>query len=75
MGSKTEQAKYQINQMMVRYCRENNLLQKDLADKLGIDTARMSEILRNRLERFTLDILIGYAEKIFPELRIHISAK
>jgi predicted XRE-type DNA-binding protein len=74
-ASETERAKYQISQMIIGYCNENDLLQKDLAEKLGIDTARMSEILRGRLARFTLDLLIGYAEILFPKLQIQISIR
>lgn len=57
-----------------KYLREHKLMQKDLAEKLGVDEARISDLLRGKTESFTLDRLIGYAEKLHPGLRIQISA-
>lgn len=71
----TDRAKYELCQLIARYRRENDLLQKDIAEKIGADESRVSEILRGRIGSFTLDRLIGYAEKLMPKLRIHISAK
>jgi len=74
-ASKTDHAKYEICQMILGYKMDHKLLQKDVGEKIGADESRVSEILRMRIDRFTLDRLIAYAEKLMPKLRIHISAK
>lgn len=73
-ATEVERVKYQICQMIARYMREHEMLQKTLAKKLGIDESRMSEILRGKIESFTLDRLISYSEKIYPKMKLHIVA-
>jgi predicted XRE-type DNA-binding protein len=73
-ASGVDRAKYQICQLVARYQREHGLLQKDIARQLGVDESRISEILRGRIEGFTLDRLIAYAEKLHPGLRVEVIA-
>jgi predicted XRE-type DNA-binding protein len=73
-ATEADRAKYQICQLIAKYLREHQLMQKELAEKLGVDEARISDLLRGKTESFTLDRLIGYAEKLHPKLRILISA-
>ena len=73
-ASEVDRAKLQTCQLIAKYQRENGLLQKDIAEKIGVDESRISDILRGRIEGFTLDRLIGYAEKLHPGLRIQIIA-
>lgn len=73
-ASETERAKYQVCQLIAKYLRERGLMQKELAEKLGVDESRISDLLRGKTESFTLDRLIGYAEKLHPGLRIQIIA-
>jgi predicted XRE-type DNA-binding protein len=74
-ASNTDQAKYEICQMILGYKMDHKLLQKDIGERIGADESRVSEILRMRIDRFTLDRLIAYAEKLMPKLRVRISAK
>ena len=69
-----ERAKYQLCQLIGKYQREHGLLQKEIADKIGVDESRISDILRGKIESFTLDRLISYAEKLHPRLRVEINA-
>ncbi len=73
-ASETERAKYQICQLIARFKRENSLLQRDLAKELGINESRVSDILRGKIESFTLDRLLSYAEQLHPKLKIIILA-
>jgi predicted XRE-type DNA-binding protein len=73
-ASEVDRAKYQICQLIARYQREHALLQKDIARQLGVDESRISDILRGRIEGFTLDRLIGYAERLHPGLRVQVIA-
>jgi predicted XRE-type DNA-binding protein len=73
-ASELDRAKYQLCQMIARYQREHDLLQKELAKKLGVDEARVSQILRGKIRSFTLDRLIGYTEQIYPKVKLEIKA-
>ncbi len=73
-ASRVDRIKYELCQMIAKYKREHSLLQKDIADRLGVDESRISDILRGKIEGFTLDRLIAYAEKIHPKLRVQIVA-
>ncbi len=73
-ATEAERAKYQLCQLIARYQREHGLLQKDLAHKIGVDEARVSAIVRGKIESFTLDRLINYAEKLHPRLKVRVIA-
>ncbi len=73
-ATEVDRAKYQLCQLIARYQREHGLLQKDIAQKIGVDESRISDILRGKLESFTLDRLISYAEKLHPRLRVRVIA-
>ena len=73
-ATEAERAKYQLCQLIAKYQREHGLLQKQIAEKVGVDESRISDILRGKFESFSLDRLIAYAEKLHPELRVRISA-
>jgi len=47
---------------------------KEIATQIGVDESRISDILRGKIESFTLDRLIGYAEKLHPGLKLQIIA-
>ena len=49
-------------------------MEMEIAEKIGGDESRISDILRGKFESFTLDRLIDYAEKLHPGLRVQISA-
>ncbi|MBI1860036.1 MAG: XRE family transcriptional regulator [Deltaproteobacteria bacterium] len=73
-ASEVDRAKYQLCQLIAKYQREHSLLQKQVAEKLGIDESRISEILRGKIESFTLDRLVSYAEKLYDNVQVKIVA-
>lgn len=73
-ASEVDRAKYSLCQLIAKYQREHGLLQKEVAEKLGIDEARISEILRGKIESFTLDRLVSYAEELYETVQVKISA-
>ena len=73
-ASGVDRAKYQLCQLIAKYQREHELMQKDVAAQMGVDESRISDILRGKIESFTLDRLISYAEKLHPRLKIEIHA-
>lgn len=44
-----------------------------LAKKLKIEEARISEILRGKINSFTVDRLLGCAEKLYPSVKIEMA--
>lgn len=73
-ASEVDRAKYALCQLIAKYQREHGLLQKQVAEKIGIDEARISEILRGKIESFTLDRLISYAEELYDNVQVKIVA-
>ena len=73
-ASDSERAKYQICQFIAKYKREHDYLQKEIAEKIGVDESRVSDILRGKIESFTLDRLFDYAKKLYPNMKIEIVA-
>ena len=63
-ATEVDRAKYQLCQLVAKYQREHRLLQKDIASKVGVDESRISDILRGKIESFTLDRLVSYAERL-----------
>lgn len=72
-ASPTEKLKWELCAHFIRYRRENDITQRELADTVGISEARMSEILRYRYKRYTLDHLFKYLLKIKPDLKIKVA--
>ncbi len=73
-ASEVERAKYKLCQLIAKYHREHELTQRDLAKKLEVDEARISEILRGKISGFTVDRLMSYAQKLYPRVKIEILA-
>lgn len=73
-ASEVEKTKYKSCEMIIRYRQSHGIKQKELASKLGIDEARMSEILHYKIENFTLDRLVGYAQVLYPNLKLNLVA-
>ena len=55
-----DQVKYELCKKMVAYLRINRMTQAELAELLSIDPARISEIIHYKIEKFTIDTLLGY---------------
>jgi predicted XRE-type DNA-binding protein len=68
-----EKFRHDIQQKFVVYRREKNISQQEMAEILGIDAAKVSKILHNRLEEFSTDRLIKLYEKLNPKLKLKVS--
>lgn len=63
--------KYKMCDLFIIYRRVNNITQVELSRRLGVDEARVSEILRHKISSHSLDRLIELGEKIgLPRLKI-----
>ena len=67
-----EKAKYEVCQNILRYKRENNLSEKELAKKIKIKPGKLDYLLFCHIEHFTLDELVLYASELFSPFQIGI---
>ena len=61
--SVADKIKYDVCAEFIVYKRENNLNQRELAQKLEISEALVSKILRYQFTEFTIDRLLRYLGK------------
>ena len=68
-----EGIKYTLCKKFVIYILKNNISQIQLAKKLKIDPARVSEIVRYRIDLYTIDKLIELAERLELDLKSKVA--
>jgi predicted XRE-type DNA-binding protein len=68
----SDRLKFNLCKQFVHYLRTHGISQRELAQKLRIDPARMNEIVKYRIDRFTVDRLLGYTERLNPRLRVSV---
>lgn len=73
-ATELERAKFKACEMIIRFRRQSGIKQKELAERLKVDESRMSEILHYKVEGFTLDRLVGYAQILYPNLKLNLIA-
>jgi predicted XRE-type DNA-binding protein len=59
---------------IVQYHLKNQISQKELAEKLSVDEPEMSRILHYKIERYSIDRLVGYVEILYPHVNVEVSA-
>ena len=72
-ASTAERVKYKICEKFVRYLLDNGLTQAELARKLKMDPARLNEIIKYRIELFTIDKLLDLAETLDPKIKVDVA--
>ncbi len=72
-ASPVDRIKYKLCEEFVRYCNEHELNQRELAVKLGVGEARVSEIVHYKYQRFTIDKLIMLLSIIKPNLKFKVA--
>ena len=71
-ASKSEKLKYELCRQFVKHLLKNEMTQKELAQEIDIEPARMNEIVKYKIDLFTVDRLLGYAERLKPNLKITV---
>ena len=74
-ATSAEKAKYKLCKTIARYVRENNLTEKELGKKLGIDQVKTEYILFCHVDKVALDELVNYAEELAMPLEVKINSK
>lgn len=68
-----ERLKYMLCQKIVMYKYQKNLTQRDLANLLNIDEARISEVVHYKFDKFSVDKLLHLVEVLDPKTAIQVS--
>ncbi len=69
-----DRIKANICSKIIQYQLETQITQKDLAVKLHVDEPEMSRIIHYKLERYSIDRLLGYLEILYPNLKFEVIA-
>lgn len=72
-ASKAEHVKYKLCQKFVIYLLENKVSQTALAKKLKVDPSRINEIVRYRIDLYTIDKLMDLAEKLHLDFEVEVA--
>lgn len=72
-ASKADRLKYELCKQFVVYLKREKTSQKDLAEKLGMEPARLNEIVKYRIDLFTVDRLLGYLELLDPSINVTVA--
>ncbi|CAG8628162.1 11982_t:CDS:2, partial [Diversispora eburnea] len=67
-----EKAKYELCEKILGYQQENNISDKELAQKIHLTTGETKDILYCHIDYFTLDRLITYAGRLFAPREIKV---
>jgi len=68
-----EKAKYEICQNILRYKQENDLSEREIGERLGIEKQEKLEyFLYCHIDKFTLDKLVSYATELFVPFELKI---
>jgi len=71
-ASSVDKLKFSLCKEFVVYLRVHNVSQAELAKLLEIDQARVSEIVKYKIELFTVDRLLSLVEKLNPNVNVTI---
>jgi predicted XRE-type DNA-binding protein len=69
-----DRIKQNLCSKIVEYRIKNKITQKDLAEKLGVDEPEMSRILHYKIDRYSIDRLVGYLEVLYPNVNFSVFA-
>src|SRR6185437_14439105 len=72
-----EKTKYEICEKILAYQQDNDLSDKEIAQKIHLTTGETRDVLYCHIDYFTLDRLITYAERLFStsEIKVIIEPK
>lgn len=73
-SSESDKIKYKLCSLIVEYKIKKNITQKSLAEKLKLDEPETSRILHYKIERYSIERLLEYARKLYPNLTLQILA-
>jgi len=72
-ASKADQLKYKLCEKFVRYLMKTKISQAQLARQLNIDPSRVNEIVKYRIDLYTVDKLMDLAEKLDLDFQVDVA--
>jgi len=72
-ASKVDTLKYKVCERFVVFLIENKLTQVQLAKKLKVSPARVNEIIKYRIDLYTLDKLIELADRLSLDIKLKVA--
>src|SRR5271157_5613953 len=73
VASPLERLRWDICQKFLKFKKQHDMSQDQLAHTLGIDKAKISKILRHRITEFSTDRLISLYQELNPGTKIKVS--
>jgi predicted XRE-type DNA-binding protein len=70
----SDKVKYKLCNKILEYKIKNNMTQKELAEKIGLDEPETSRVLHYKIERYSIERLLGYAITLYPDLTLEVLA-
>jgi len=72
-ASKADRLKYELCEKFVIYLTKHKISQAQLARKLKVDPARINEIVKYRIELYTVDKLMDLAERLDLDFDVRVA--
>jgi predicted XRE-type DNA-binding protein len=70
-----ERAKHELCEHFIRYRRDEEISQRELAKRLEVTESRVSEILHYHHQQFTIDRLLELLHRVKPEVTVKLLVK
>jgi predicted XRE-type DNA-binding protein len=72
-ASLSDRVKFTLCEQIVKFKLATGISQKELAKVIKINETEMSRVLHYKIDRYTIERLMGYVEIINPTLRVEVS--
>lgn len=72
-ASKADQVKYKLCEKFVEYLLEHKMTQVQLATKLKVDPSRINEIVKYRIDLYSIDKLLDLAERLRLDFDVEVA--
>jgi predicted XRE-type DNA-binding protein len=72
-ASKADRVKYKLCEKFVIYLTEHKISQVQLAKKLKVDPSRINEIVKYRIDLYTVDKLMDLAERLELDFEVEVA--
>ncbi len=67
LASMSDIIKYQYCNLIIKFKKDNNLKQKDIAEKIDLNKSEISKLFSYQLKEFSQDRLIGFVEMLIKK--------
>ena len=71
--SVADKVKYSICEKFAAYILDQKISQADLARQINVDPSRINEIVKYRIDLYTIDKLVEFAERLDPDFRLEVA--